>query len=161
MLQTQQLDSGVPVVAKTTDGTVWMGTAKPGDTNYLQLRFTLAVQPDGTTFPVQAIALSPDGAVGLAPKIEEKTPTLAQDLLRSAIAGVSSYVEAMAQASTIVQSPNGFVSIQQQVPDVKWMVAGEVAKLFKLPQDSRAVVRIGEVPQGTELRILVMDPAAS
>lgn len=160
MIQTQDLDSGVPVVAKTTDGTVWLGKATPGDTNYLQLRFTQAVQPDGTTFAVQAIALSPDGAVGLAPKIEEKTPTLAQDLLRSAIAGVSSYVEAMAQASTIVQSPNGFVSIQQQVPDVKWMVAGEVAKLFKLPQDSRAVVRIGEVPKGTELRILVMDPSS-
>ena len=147
----------MPAVAKTSDGTVWLGEATPGAGRLVQIQFRQAVLADGQAISVSAVAVSPDGTVGLAAKIHEQPPALAQDLLRSAISGVSDYVQALKEAQSVVMTPDGFIATEKQVPDLQWFLAGKVAEAFGLPvQPGQSVVRLAEVPKETELFVLVI-----
>jgi len=150
----------VPVVVLAEDGSLFTGEASLSETRRMEIRFTRVIK-GGTELPVNALAVGEDGAYGLPASIREEAPSLAADLIRGTLRGLSDYVQAATKASTVTLIPGGGAAQQTQVPPLENFLAAAAADLFSLPQGSKAVVRLAEVKEGTGLSVLVVPNAKS
>lgn len=78
------------------------------------------------------------------------------DLVRGSLRGLSDYVRARSQQTTVTTTPSGTVIQQGQTPPLELFLGAAAADLFSVPEGTRAVVRVAEVAQGTPLTVLVL-----
>jgi hypothetical protein len=146
----------VPVAVETEDGAVVLGKAKLSPTRRVDLVLDQVVLA-GRAFPVRAVALGADMAQGLPAQVREEAPSLVADLVRGSLRGLSDYVRARSQQTTITTTPGGGTVVQQgQTPPLELFLGAAAADLFAVPQGTRAVVRVAEVAEGTPLTVLVL-----
>ena len=146
----------VPVAVETEDGAVVLGKAKLSPTRRVDLVLDQVVLA-GRAFPVRAVALGVDMAQGLPAQVREEAPSLVADLVRGSLRGLSDYVRARSQQTTITTTPGGGTVVQQgQTPPLELFLGAAAADLFAVPQGTRAVVRVAEVAEGTPLTVLVL-----
>jgi hypothetical protein len=146
----------VPVAVETEDGAVVLGKAKLSPTRRVDLVLDQVVLA-GRAFPVRAVALGADMAQGLPAQVREEAPSLVADLVRGSLRGLSDYVRARSQQTTVITTPGGGTVVQQgQTPPLELFLGAAAADLFAVPQGTRAVVRVAEVAEGTPLTVLVL-----
>jgi len=143
----------VPVVAES-EGAIWIGAAGLDASRRVQVVFDRVLQ-DGQVTELQAMALSPQGVPGLEAALEEQAPSLASDMLRATLNGVSTYVQGLASASSSTVLPGGGAVQSKEAPPLGLTLLGEIGKLFALPQGQASVVRLARVEKGTPILILV------
>lgn len=142
---------GAPVVARDTQGGLWLGRASLDRARRVQVAFDRWVKQEMVT-PRAASAYS-QGLPGLPAEIRDETPALAADLLRGALAGVAQYARVAAQ-QTRWRSEGGGV-LETILPDLGTVVGGAIADLFAVQPGEKALVRLAVVAQGTPLQIVV------
>ncbi len=146
----------VPVAVEAQDGSVFLGKAKLSPTRRVELSLDQVVVA-GRTLSVRAVALGGDMAQGLPAQVREEAPSLVADLVRGSLRGLSDYVRARSQQTTITTTPGGGTVVQQgQTPPLELFLGAAAADLFAVPQGTRAVVRVAEVPEGTPLTVLIL-----
>jgi hypothetical protein len=143
----------VPVVAES-EGAIWIGVASLDASRRVQVSFERVVQ-SGQAANLQAMALDAQGVPGLQAVLEEQAPSLASDMLRAAVNGVSTYVQGLASASSSTVLPGGGAVQNKEAPPLGLTLLGEIGKLFALPQGQASVVRLARVDKGTPILILV------
>ena len=146
----------VPVAVEAQDGSVFLGKARLSPTRRVELSLDQAVLA-GRTLSLRAVALGGDMAQGLPAQVREEAPSLVADLVRGSLRGLSDYVRARSQQTTITTTPGGGTVVQQgQTPPLELFLGAAAADLFAVPQGTRAVVRVAEVAEGTPLTVLVL-----
>ncbi len=145
----------VPVAVETEDGAVFLGKAKLSPTRRVEVSLDQAVL-GGKTFGVKAVVLGQDRAQGLQAQVREEAPSLVADLVRGSLRGLSDYVRARSQQTTITTSPTGTVIQQGQAPPLELFLGAAAADLFAVPQGQKAVVRLAEEAEGVGLEVLVL-----
>jgi hypothetical protein len=146
----------VPVAVEAQDGSVFLGKAKLSSTRRVELSLDQVVLA-GRTLSLRAVALGGDMAQGLPAQVREEAPSLVADLVRGSLRGLSDYVRARSQQTTITTTPGGGTVVQQgQTPPLELFLGAAAADLFAVPQGTRAVVRVAEVAEGTPLTVLVL-----
>ena len=143
-----------PVIAKLEDGGMVFGKATLDSTMRIQVRF-LEVARDGNSSSISAQALDLRGYPGLSGDVREEAPDVVNNLLRAAVGGVSSYVEALAKSGT-TSFANGATSVSNQTPSLGWSILGNIANLFQVPNDQRALVKVVELKPDSPLTVLFM-----
>jgi hypothetical protein len=143
-----------PVIANLEDGGIVFGKATLDSTMRIQVRF-LEVARDGSSSSVSAQALDLRGYPGLSGDVREEAPEVVNNLLRAAVGGVSSYVEALAKSGT-TSFANGTTSVNTQAPSLGWSILGNIANLFQVPNDQRALVKVVELKPDSPLTVLFM-----
>lgn len=144
-----------PVVIEGADGSIWMGTARLNALGRVEITLD-TVYVGGREVKVRAQVFDEDRQLGLNARIEEKAPSLAQDLLRAAATGFGKYVEALSKQTSVVQLPGGAVAQTQQAPPLEYVLLGEAGKLFTLPEERKSLVRVGTVPAGKVVQVMVL-----
>jgi hypothetical protein len=143
-----------PVIAKLEDGGIVFGKATLDSTMRIQVRF-LEVARNGDSSSVSAQALDLRGYPGLSGDVREEAPDVVNNLLRAAVGGVSGYVEALAKSGT-TSFANGATSVSTQAPSLGWSILGNIANLFQVPNDQRALVKVVELKPDSPLTVLFM-----
>jgi hypothetical protein len=143
-----------PVIAKLEDGGMVFGKATLDSTMRIQVRF-LEVARDGSSSSISAQALDLRGYPGLSGDVREEAPDVVNNLLRAAVGGVSSYVEALTKSGTTSFS-NGATSVSNPAPNLGWSILGNIANLFQVPNDQRALVKVVELKPDSPLTVLFM-----
>jgi hypothetical protein len=143
-----------PVIAKLEDGGIVFGKATLDSTMRIQVRF-LEVARDSYSSSVSAQALDLRGYPGLSGDVREEAPEVVNNLLRAAVGGVSGYVEALAKSGT-TSFANGATSVSTQAPNLGWSILGNIANLFQVPNDQRALVKVVELKPDSPLTVLFM-----
>lgn len=144
----------LPVYARTQDGTLWRGTVSLDRTKRVLITFDRAVLKDGTEVAVQAAAYNLDGTPGLKAQYRDIAPTLANDLIRSAISGVKDYADAKLQATTTTTSAGGAVTVERKVPTIWESVAGSATGIFQLPTTQNTFVTVAQIPVGAQFALV-------
>lgn len=154
-------DTPLPVLAQANDGSIWSGQATLTPTGRVDIRF-FEVLAATRPYPVSAIAQAEDGYLGLQAQVQETTPSLASDLARGALRGVSEHVQALGSESD-VSITNGATIINRDAPPIEANVAGSIARLFTPPEgdNQQALVRLAQVPAQSTLKIVVLSEASS
>jgi len=145
----------VPVAVETEDGAIFLGKAKLSPTRRVEVSLDQAVL-GGKAFPVKAVVLGQDRAQGLQAQVREEAPSLVADLVRGSLRGLSDYVRARSQQTTITTSPTGTVIQQGQAPPLELFLGAAAADLFAVPQGQKAVVRLAEVAEGAALEVFIL-----
>jgi hypothetical protein len=143
-----------PVIAKLEDGGIVFGKATLDSTMRIQVQF-LEVAHDGNSSSVSAQALDLRGYPGLSGDVREEAPDVVNNLLRAAVGGVSGYVEALAKSGT-TSFANGATSVSNQAPNLGWSILGNIANLFQVPSNQRALVKVVELKPDSPLTVLFM-----
>ena len=143
-----------PVIAKLEDGGIVFGKATLDSTMRIQVRF-LEVANEGRSSSVSAQALDLRGYPGLSGDVREEAPDVVNNLLRAAVGGVSGYVQNLAKFGT-TSFGNGTTTVTSQAPDLGWSILGNIANLFQVPNDQRALVKIVELKPDSPLTVLFM-----
>jgi hypothetical protein len=141
-----------PVIAKLEDGGIVFGKATLDSTMRIQVRF-LEVAKEGHSSSVSAQALDLLGYPGLSGNVREEAPEVVNNLLRAAVGGISSYVEALAKSGT-TSFANGTTSVSNQAPNLGWSILGNIANLFQVPNGQRALVKVVELKPDLPLTVL-------
>lgn len=144
----------LPVYASTQDGTLWRGTVSLDRTKRVMITFDRAVLRDGTEVEVQAAAYNMDGTPGLKAQYRDIAPTLANDLIRSAVSGVRDYVDAKLQATSTTTSTGGAVTVERQVPTIWESVAGSATGIFQLPTTQNTFVTVAQISVGAQFALV-------
>ncbi|WP_236622595.1 hypothetical protein [Thermus tengchongensis] len=108
----------VPVALETEDGATFLGKAKLSPTRRVEVNLDQAVLA-GKVFPVRAVVLGSDLAQGLPAQVREEAPSLVADLVRGSLRGLSDYVRARSQQTTVTTTPSGTVIQQGQTPPLE------------------------------------------
>jgi len=150
-----------PVLAQTVCGArdlgcepvLFVGSASLLAGDRLVISFDRAVVA-GEAVPVAAMALAPDMSTSIPARVVDQAPTVAQDMFRSALTGVSDYVQAMTNRTrtTIV---DGAVVTESVPPSLEEFVLGRVAGSFGFAGSRLSFVRVAELPAGTPVVVLV------
>ncbi|MFC6662624.1 hypothetical protein [Deinococcus multiflagellatus] len=144
----------LPIYASTQDGTLWRGTVSLDRTKRVLIVFDRAVLRDGTEVEVQASAYNLDGTPGLVAQYRDIAPTLANDLIRSAVSGVRDYVDAKLQATSTTTSTGGAVTVERQVPTIWESVAGSATGIFQLPTTQNTFVTVAQIKVGMQFALV-------
>lgn len=144
----------LPVYASTQDGTLWRGIVSLDRTKRVMIIFDRAVLRDGTEVEVQAASYNLDGTPGLKAQYRDIAPTLANDLVRSAVSGVRDYVDAKLQATSTTTSTGGAVTVERQVPTIWESVAGSATSIFQLPTTQNTFVTVAQIPVGVQFALV-------
>jgi hypothetical protein len=140
----------VPVIARGDDGSIWQGEAR---LNHQRFEIEFSTVTHGVTQSIKAYAVASDGFVGLPVVWRETTPTLAGDLLRGSLKGVSNYVENLSKQTIVTQDEFG-KTITQTLAPLEMQLLGSLSEMFQ-PSTEEALVRIAELPPGTHFTILL------
>jgi hypothetical protein len=143
------------VAVDAEDGSTWVGEVTLDETRRLKGRLNRVIK-DGREYATSATLLDAEGTLGVAANVREEAPSIAADLIRGSLRGVSDYVSAASQAKSVTVLPGGGVAQSSQTPPLELFMAGSLANLFSLQQDKKAVVRVAQVEKGTEVLILVV-----
>lgn len=150
-----------PVLAQTVcgarelscDPVVFAGTASLLAGDRLVIEFDRVIVA-GEVAPLTAMALAPDLSTSIPAQVVDQAPTFAQDMFRSALSGVSDYVQALAgrTRTTIVDDR----MIEETLPPgLDDFVMGRVAGSFGFEGNRMSFVRVAELPAGTPVVVLV------
>jgi hypothetical protein len=130
----------------------WIGQASLDGSNRIQITFSQAVFDDATQ-TISALALGAGNAPGLTASIKDTAPTVAQDLLRSAAGGFADYIGALSQQKTVAYV-DGIAVTKTETPPLDLFILGKMGGIFDLPENTTPIVRIAEVPTGSQLIVL-------
>lgn len=146
----------VPVAVELQDKTVLVGNARFDPTGRVWIELTTAVRGK-EVFAVRAIALeSSELTQGVPAKVGEEAPTLLADLIRGSLGGISDFVKATLEATTVLPLPGGGQAVQKTVPGVEMFLLARAADLVALPKDQNAIVRTVKVERDTPLFVLFL-----
>lgn len=143
--------AAAPVVLRTSDGVVWIGTASVSPDRRVQVSLSRLVA-EGVEYPVTGMVFSVAGAPGLDGIFEDRAPTLSSDVMRAGINGVSEFVQNLKDAKSVTTGAAGQMMQSSQVPSLGLTVAGNIAELAKLP-DRPVFVNVVRVPKGTPILV--------
>jgi hypothetical protein len=144
-----------PAVLEGADGSIWVGKAKLGPLARVMIDLD-TLYLGGKSYKVRAYAYDQDRQLGLTAKVEEQSPSLAQDVLRASVAALGQYVDLLSKQTQVTQLPGGGVAQSQTAPPLEMVILGNVGRLFALPEDRKSLVRVGQVEAGKVVQILVM-----
>jgi hypothetical protein len=130
----------------------WIGQASLDASNRIQITFTQAVFNDATQ-TISALALGAGNVPGLTASIKDTAPTVAQDLLRSAAGGFTDYIGALSQQKTVAYV-DGIAVTKTETPPLDLFILSKMGSIFDLPENTTPIVRIAEVPTGSQLIVL-------
>jgi hypothetical protein len=142
-------------VVDAEDGSTWIGQVSLDETRRLTGRLTHVIR-GGREYSVTATLLDNNGTLGVTAQIREEAPSIAADLIRGSLRGVSDYVTAASQARQVTILPGGAVAQAAQTPPLGLFMAGSLADLFALRQGNKAMVRVAQAERGTEVVIFVI-----
>lgn len=146
----------VPVAVELEDKAVLVGQAGFDATGRVWIDLETAVR-DKQVIPVRAIALEASELTqGLKAIVGEEAPTLLADLVRGSLGGISDFVKATLEATSVVQLPGGGQAVQRSVPPLELFLLARAANLVALPQDQTAVIRTVKVDRDTPLFVLFL-----
>ncbi|MDM7324927.1 MAG: hypothetical protein P3W93_008125, partial [Thermus sp.] len=145
----------IPVAVEAEDGSVFLGKAKLAATRRVEANLDQAVI-GGRVYPLKATVLAQDRAQGLPAQVREEAPSLVADLVRGSLRGLSDYVKARSQQTTVTTTPGGTVIQQGQSLPLEMYLGAAAADLFSVPQGQKAVIRLAEVPEGTPVEVWVL-----
>lgn len=149
----------VPVAVELEDGAVLVGRARFDPTGRVWIDLDTMVK-EKQVFSVNAVALEATEATqGLPARVGEEAPTLLADLVRGSLGGISDFVKATLEATTVVPLPGGGQAVQKTVPSLELFLLARAANLVALPQDQTAVIRTVKVDRGTTLYVLFLPGA--
>lgn len=132
---------------------LFRGSAELISGNKIRIAFD-AVIVDGQEQVFQGIALDSYDNTAIAVAVIDEAPTVAQDLIRNTLGGLSSYVDALSNAKTVRVLPNGEKVEESSVPGLETFLGAAAARTFELPPTSATFVRVAELPAGTPLKVL-------
>jgi hypothetical protein len=132
---------------------LFRGNAELVSGNKVRVSFD-AVFLDGKEQPFQGIALDPYDNNAITVAVVDEAPTIAQDLLRNTLGGLSDYVEALSQAKTVQVLPNGETIEQSSMPTFETFLGAAAARTFRMPATTSSFVRVAQLPAGTPLKVL-------
>ncbi len=144
-----------PAVLEGADGSIWVGKARLGPLARVMVELD-TLYLGGKTYRVRAYAYDQDRQLGLVAKVEEQSPSLAQDVLRASAAALGQYVDLLSKQTQVTQLPGGGVVQSQSAPPLEMVILGSVGRLFALPEDRKSLVRVAQVEAGKVVQILVM-----
>jgi hypothetical protein len=144
-----------PAVLEGADGSIWVGKAKLGPLARVMVELD-TLYLGGKSYRVRAYAYDQDRQLGLTAKVEEQSPSLAQDVLRASAAALGQYVDLLSKQTQVTQLPGGGVAQSQTAPPLEMVILGSVGRLFALPEDRKSLVRVAQVEAGKVVQILVM-----
>jgi len=144
-----------PAVLEGADGSIWVGKAKLGALARVMVELD-TLYLGGKSYKVRAYAYDQDRQLGLTAKVEEQSPSLAQDVLRASLAALGQYVDLLAKQTQVTQLPGGGIAQSQTAPPLEMVILGNVGRLFALPEDRKSLVRVAQVEAGKVVQILVM-----
>jgi hypothetical protein len=144
-----------PAVLEGADGSIWVGKAKLGPLARVMVELD-TLYLGGKSYKVRAYAYDQDRQLGLMAKVDEQSPSLAQDVLRASVAALGQYVDLLSKQTQVTQLPGGGVAQSQTAPPLEMVILGNVGRLFALPEDRKSLVRVGQVEAGKVVQILVM-----
>ncbi|WP_027483075.1 hypothetical protein [Deinococcus pimensis] len=146
------LDREVPAVAQSEEG-VWVGTARADpETGRMDVRFDRLVREE-RVIPVDAVAYDVAYNLGLAGTVQDRSPAVLQDMLRTSLAGLNAYAQGLAQAGSTTVT-NGAVVTDRATPSLGAVLAGKIGRLFELPERNVSVVRTLRIERGTQLLVM-------
>jgi len=147
--------AGLPVYARSEDGTLWRGYATATPEKRMNIIFDYARTKSGMEIPLSAAAYDLRTFVpGLAANIKTTAPTLAQDLINSTLSGFKTYAAATLNASTTTYA-NGVSTVATASPSLGTVLAGSAAGVFNVPNPSGSFITLLEEPVGSDLMIVV------
>lgn len=146
----------VPLAVELEDGAVLVGKARFDPTGRVWIDLDTLVK-GGRVETVTAVALEASEVTqGLPAQVGEEAPTLLADLVRGSLGGISDFVKATLEATTVVPLPGGGQAVQRSVPPLELFLLARAANLVALPQDQTAVIRTVKVDRGTPLYVLFL-----
>lgn len=138
---------------------VLVGSARFESTGRVWVELTTAVVGD-KVYPVYAVALeSAELTQGLPAQVGDEAPTLLADLIRGSLGGISDFVKATLEATTVVPLPGGGQAVQRSVPGLELFLLSRAADLVAIPKDQSAVLRTVKVDRDTPLFVLFLPGA--
>jgi len=138
---------------------VLVGSARFESTGRVWVELTTAVVRD-KVYPVYAVALeAAELTQGLPAKVGDEAPTLLADLVRGSLGGISDFVKATLEATTVVPLPGGGQAVQRSVPGLEMFLLARAADLVAIPKDQSAVLRTVKVDRDTPLFVLFLPGA--
>jgi hypothetical protein len=144
-----------PAVLEGADGSIWAGKARLGPLARVMVELD-TLYLGGRSYRVRAYAYDQDRQLGLVAKVEEQSPSLAQDVLRASAAALGQYVDLLSKQTQVTQLPGGGIAQSQTAPPLEMVILGNVGRLFALPEDRKSLVRVAQVEAGKVVQILVM-----
>jgi hypothetical protein len=151
----------VPVAVEVQDDpkAVLVGNARFDPTGRVWVELTTAVVGD-KVYPVYAVALeATELTQGLPAKVGDEAPTLLADLVRGSLGGISDFVKATLEATTVVPLPGGGQAVQKSVPGLEMFLLARAADLVAIPKDQSAILRTVKVDRDTPLFVLFLPGA--
>jgi len=138
---------------------VLVGNARFDPTGRVWVELTTAVVGD-KVYPVYAVALeAAELTQGLPAKVGDEAPTLLADLVRGSLGGISDFVKATLEATTVVPLPGGGQAVQKSVPGLEMFLLARAADLVAIPKDQSAILRTVKVDRDTPLFVLFLPGA--
>ncbi len=138
---------------------VLVGSARFDPTGRVWVELTTAVVGD-KVYSVYAVALeAAELTQGLPAKVGDEAPTLLADLVRGSLGGISDFVKATLEATTVVPLPGGGQAVQRSVPGLELFLLARAADLVAIPKDQSAILRTVKVDRDTPLFVLFLPGA--
>jgi hypothetical protein len=149
----------VAVEVQADPKAVLVGSARFDPTGRVWVELTTAVVGD-KIYSVYAIALeAAELTQGLPAKVGDEAPTLLADLVRGSLGGISDFVKATLEATTVVPLPGGGQAVQRSVPGLELFLLARAADLVAIPKDQSAILRTVKVDRDTPLFVLFLPGA--
>jgi hypothetical protein len=145
----------IPVVAESADGSVWLGWASINKESRVEVLFR-EVYIKGKAYLTSAQAYNLEKLPGLIGSTRYEAPNLVADLLQAAVGGISSYVTDLTQRGTTTTSGSSVSTSRNSGPTLGQTVLGRAANLFDIGKDTRALIRLVEVPAETSFLVIVL-----
>jgi len=135
------------------DPLVFAGTAQLLAGDRLVIGFDRVIVA-GEVVPVTAMALATDLSTSIPAQVMGQAPTFAQDMFRSAMSGVSDYVQALTNRTRTTVVGENLVT-ESLPPGLDDFVMGRVAGSFGSEGNRLSFVRVAELMSGTPVVVLV------
>ena len=153
--------AAVPVIARTTGDwcnvsdcpeITWIGEASYAGTNRVELVFSQAVVGN-TVQSTTATAFDRDRLPGVQASVRDAAPTAVQDVIRGAVGGASSYLDALNSRETVFLR-EGEIITEQAEPDLGNYLLQRGTELFSLPTEQTSILRLAEIAPGTPFTVI-------
>lgn len=153
--------AAVPVIARTTGNwcggndcpeITWIGEASYSGANRVELVFSQAVVGN-TVQRTTATAFDRDQLPGVQASVRDAAPTAVQDVIRGAVGGASSYLDALNSRETVLLREGETVT-EQAEPDLGNYLLQRGTELFSLPTEQTSISRLAEIAPGTPFTVI-------
>lgn len=153
--------AAVPVIARTTGDwcggsdcpeITWIGEASYPGTNRVEISFSQAVVGN-TVQSTTATAFDRDRLPGVQASVRDAAPTAVQDVIRGAVGGASSYLDALNSRETVFLR-EGEIVTEQAEPDLGNYLLQRGTELFSLPTEQTSILRLAEIAPGTPFTVI-------